>query len=108
MLEVHAPHEAPRTWKGFFIHIATIVIGLFIAVGIEKTVEFLHHRHIRGQLEQQMQEVFAGDLQSDADSIRQFDLLREYLLQLRAAIIGRLARWHDLMVRLVNAWGYAG
>jgi hypothetical protein len=32
MLEVHAPHEALHTWKGFFIHIATIVVGLFIAV----------------------------------------------------------------------------
>ena len=28
MLDVHAPHEVPHTWKGFFIHIATIVIGL--------------------------------------------------------------------------------
>jgi hypothetical protein len=90
MLEVHAPHEAPHTWKSFFIHIATIVIGLFIAVGLEQSVEFFHHRHIRDQLEEQMQEVFAGDLQSDADSIKQFDLLRAYLLQLRAAIIGRL------------------
>src|ERR1700679_3449926 len=90
MLEVHAPHEAPHTWKSFFIHIATIVIGLFIAVGLEQTVEFFHHRHIREQLEEQMQEVFAGDLESDADSIKQFDLLRAYLLQLRAAIIGRL------------------
>jgi hypothetical protein len=90
MLEVHAPHEATHTWKGFFIHIATIVIGLFIAVGIEQTVEYFHHRHIRKQLEEQMRDVFAGDLQSDADSIRQFGLLREYLLELRAAIIGRL------------------
>jgi hypothetical protein len=90
MLEVHAPHEASHTWKGFFIHIATIVIGLFIAVGIEQTVEYFHHRHIREQLEQQMQEVFAGDLQSDVGSLSQFVQLREYLLQLRAAIIGRI------------------
>ncbi len=90
MLEVHAPHEAPHSWKGFFIHIATIVIGLFIAVGLEQTVEFFHHRHLSEQLQAQMQEVFAGDLQSDADSIKQFGLLREYLSQLRAAIIGRL------------------
>jgi hypothetical protein len=40
MLEAHAPQEALHTWKGFFIHIATIVIGLFIAVGLEQTVEF--------------------------------------------------------------------
>jgi hypothetical protein len=45
MLEVHAPHESIHTWKSFFIHIATIVIGLLIAVALEQTVEFFHHRH---------------------------------------------------------------
>src|ERR1035441_4939530 len=45
MLDFHPPHEALHTWKGFFIHIATIVIGLCIAVGLEQTVEFFHHRH---------------------------------------------------------------
>jgi hypothetical protein len=41
MLDVHPPHEAIHTWKGFFIHIATIVIGLLIAIGLEQTVEVL-------------------------------------------------------------------
>jgi hypothetical protein len=34
MLDVHPPQEASHSWKGFFIHIATIVIGLCIAVGL--------------------------------------------------------------------------
>ena len=38
MLDVHAPHETVHSWKDFFIHIATIVIGLLIAVGLEQTV----------------------------------------------------------------------
>jgi hypothetical protein len=45
MLDVHAPHEPISTWKGFVLHIATIVIGLLIAVGLEQTIEFIHHRH---------------------------------------------------------------
>jgi hypothetical protein len=45
MLDVHPPHHAASTWRDFFIHIATIVIGLCIAVGIEQTVEHFHHRH---------------------------------------------------------------
>ena len=45
MLDVHPPHQATHSWKDFFIHIATIVIGLLIAVGLEQTVEFFHHRH---------------------------------------------------------------
>lgn len=44
MLEVHAPHDAPHSWKDFFIHIATITTGLLIAVGLEQTVEYVHHR----------------------------------------------------------------
>jgi hypothetical protein len=44
MLDVHAPHEDLHTWKSFFIHLATIVIGLLIAVGLEQTVEYFHHR----------------------------------------------------------------
>jgi hypothetical protein len=90
MLEVHAPHESIRTWKSFLIHIATIVIGLFIAVGLEQTVEFFHHRHIRDQLEEQMREVFAGDLQSDAANVEQLNGLREYLSEVRAAVIAHL------------------
>ncbi len=44
MLDVHPPHSPTHTWKDFFIHIATIVIGLLIAVGLEQTVEAIHHR----------------------------------------------------------------
>ena len=44
MLDVHAPHETIGSWRTFFIHLATIVIGLLIAVGLEQTVEYFHHR----------------------------------------------------------------
>jgi hypothetical protein len=44
MLDVHPPHHAAHTWRDFFIHIATIVIGLLIAIGLEQTVEYFHHR----------------------------------------------------------------
>src|ERR1700730_5806902 len=48
MLDVHAPHEPIHTWKSFFIHIATIVIGLLIAVGLEQAVEAIHwHKQVQ-------------------------------------------------------------
>jgi hypothetical protein len=60
MLDVHPPHEAAHTWKDFFIHIATIAVGLLIAVGLEQTVEYLHHRHelkeVRAQLEEEREQ----------------------------------------------------
>jgi hypothetical protein len=50
MLDVHPPHAPTHTWRDFFIHIATIVIGLLIAIGLEQTVEAIHHHHQREEL----------------------------------------------------------
>jgi hypothetical protein len=54
MLDVHPPHPPTHTWKYLFIHIATIVVGLFIAVGFEQTVEGAHHRHQQHELEERL------------------------------------------------------
>lgn len=62
MLDVHPPHHAANSWRDFFIHIATIVVGLLIAIGLEQTVEALHHRHQRKQLKE--------DLRTEAESNR--------------------------------------
>ncbi|MEO8742467.1 MAG: hypothetical protein ABI365_04660 [Lysobacteraceae bacterium] len=45
MLDIHVPEHATRTWRDFFIHIATIVVGLLIAIGLEQTVESIHEHH---------------------------------------------------------------
>ena len=45
-MEVHAPHHPLNSWRDFFVHIATIVVGLLIAIGLEQTVEWFHHRHV--------------------------------------------------------------
>ena len=92
MLDVHAPHEALHTWRGFFTHIAIIVVGLFIAVGLEQTVVLVEHRHQRAQLEEQMHGVFRSDLQHDTENFRQLSAFRAYLVELQAAVVGRLER----------------
>jgi hypothetical protein len=50
MLDIHVP-QATHTWKDFFIHVGTICVGLLIAVGLEQTVEAIHHHHQRVELE---------------------------------------------------------
>lgn len=45
MLDIHDAHHAASTWREFLIHIATIVLGLCIAVALEQTVEYFHHRY---------------------------------------------------------------
>ena len=54
MLDVHPAHHAASTWRDFFIHIATIVLGLLIAIGLEQSVEWVHHRNQRHHLEEDL------------------------------------------------------
>jgi hypothetical protein len=44
-MEVHPPEHPIFTWKQFFIHMATVCLGLLIALGLEQLAENLHHRH---------------------------------------------------------------
>jgi hypothetical protein len=50
MLDVHPSHAPIRGWRDFFVQIATIVVGLCIAVGIQQTVELIQHRSQRAEL----------------------------------------------------------
>ena len=87
MLDVHPIHGAAHSWKDFFIHIATISVGLFIALGLEQTAEYAHHRHQltearrdlvaelgenRHQLEMNIEETqkIAADLDADIAFLR--------------------------------------
>ena len=46
VLDVHPPHEAAHSWRDILIHLATITVGLFIALSLEGCVEWQHHRHL--------------------------------------------------------------
>lgn len=50
-MEVHPPDHPIFTWKQFLIHMATVCLGLLIALGLEQGVEALHRHHERHQLE---------------------------------------------------------
>jgi hypothetical protein len=55
MLDVHPAHHAATTWKEFLIHIATIVLGLLIAIGLEQTVEHFHNRREVAKVRRELQ-----------------------------------------------------
>jgi hypothetical protein len=54
MLDVHPPEHTPHTWRDFLIHIATIVVGLVIAIGLEQAVEAIHHHRQRTELREDL------------------------------------------------------
>ena len=79
MLDVHPPHAPTHTWKDFFIHIATIVVGLIIAVGLEQTVERVHqHYELRETRE-------ALDRERDANR-RRMEVNTRHWLEMDAAL----------------------
>lgn len=49
MIDIHPPHHAATTRRDFFIHLSTVVLGILIAIGLEQTVEYLHHRHLASE-----------------------------------------------------------
>ncbi len=89
MLDVHVPHKTEHTWTNFIIHIATITVGLFIAIGLEQTVEYFHHLHQRHQLEEDLRDELRADLKRDAEDFRIFNQIRAYTVDLKSAVSAR-------------------
>jgi hypothetical protein len=73
VLEVHPPSEPVHGWRDFLIHLATITIGLLIALSLEGCVEFWHHRSLVHEAEESMQTEIranAEELQGALDDVR--------------------------------------
>ena len=80
MIDIHPPHESVHTWRDFLIHIATIVIGLLIAIGLEQTVELFHHRHQVAETRQALQREINLDIQLFAIQTDEFHRFAPRLL----------------------------
>jgi prefoldin subunit 5 len=84
MLDVHPPHAPTHTWRDFLIHIATICVGLLIAIGLEQAVEAIHHHHQRIELEAQLR----NEAQRNLDLVQQnIDRLQAQLAWYNANIV---------------------
>jgi hypothetical protein len=102
MLDVHVPHEVLHTWKGFFIHIATIVVGLFIAVALEQSVEAIN-RHsevaaLREDLHQESRQILADANNSETAHLYEVRWLTTRIAQAQLAIRER----HPIGPRATN------
>jgi hypothetical protein len=86
MLDVHPPHAPTHTWKDFFIHIATIVVGLILAVGLEQGVEALHHAHQRNELH----EALRADTEKTIEDTEAVERYRSGGVQWLNGIIGEI------------------
>jgi hypothetical protein len=108
MLDVNAPQEGLHTWKGFFIHIATIVVGLFIAVTLEQSVEAINRHHevaaLREDLRQESRQIIVDARKSEAAHLYEIRWLATRIAQTQLAIRER----HPIALRENNdVPGYA-
>jgi len=71
-MEVHAPHKRIHSIKEFLVHLFAITIGLLIALGLESSVEWLHHRHLARDARENIFQEFRANQQ---DVIRQLNAL---------------------------------
>jgi hypothetical protein len=90
MLDVHPPHQAAHTWRDFFLHIATICVGLLIAIALEQSVEALHRQHERSQLRASLHgellEIESDTVTSEATLADRKEWLRARIGKVQAAV----------------------
>jgi hypothetical protein len=89
MIDIHPAHHAATTRRDFFIHLGTIVLGIFIAIGLEQTFEYFHHLHQRHQLEDNLRAELRTDLTRDVRNFRVFADIRAYTVELKSAVTAR-------------------
>lgn len=90
MLDVHVPQKSEHTWTDFAIHIATICVGLLLAIGLEQGVEWLHHRHELHTLRENLHEEDEKILRDNADELRASTAALAWLDQRMALVQDRI------------------
>lgn len=66
MLDVHAPEHGIHGGRDFFLHLFTITCGLLIALGLEASVEAMHHRHQRQEAEEKIRQ----EIRTNAETLK--------------------------------------
>jgi hypothetical protein len=77
---IHGGHGAFGGWRDFLIHILIIAIGLCLALSLEQSVEYLHHRH---QLQETRRALWQERLENRQTFARQTDAWRRMVAELQ-------------------------
>jgi hypothetical protein len=86
MLDVHSLRHAPNTWRDFFVHIATISVGLLIAIGLEQTVEYFHRLHERHDLQAELRSEGLHNREGIRSALRYLDAVANWDLLAKQAV----------------------
>jgi len=106
MLDVHPPHNPTHTWRDFFIHIATIVLGLIIAVGLEQTVEALHHHHQLQKAREELREEVNANRRGASTQLACVHQVQDELNADMALLLAHRATNQPLTAKLNFDWSF--
>jgi len=110
VLDVHPPHEPLYGWRDFFIHLATITIGLLIALSLEGCVEWRHHRNLVHEAEASLQREIrsnAQNLQGTLNDVhKQQETLKQDILVLKKIIANPKVENRDEMAISFHISGF--
>jgi len=84
-MHIHRPKPL-HGWREVLFEIGIIVVGIVIAVGLEQTVEFFHHRHQREQLEAALQRDGQANRRYIKDDIANAQIILDWALGQAAAL----------------------
>lgn len=87
MIDIHPPQHAAITRRDFFIHLGIVVLGILIAIGLEQSVEYLHHRHQVAELSEQMRVEAQNNIPLIRESIARLNVQNGYVQSLEQALL---------------------
>ncbi len=70
MIDIHPPQHGSMTRRDFFVHLGIVVLGILIAIGLEQSVEYIHHAHERQELRKDLRDENGKALRDNADTLR--------------------------------------
>jgi hypothetical protein len=80
MIDIHPPQHAAMTRRDFFVHLGIVVLGILIAIGLEQSVEYFHHRHQVVETRRALQQETALNIRLFAIQTEEFNRFAPRLL----------------------------
>lgn len=107
MLDVHPPRGDIHSWKGFFLHIVTITIGLLIAIALEQSVEYVHHLNQLQAVRRELVAELGVNRRMATKNLASFDKLDETLARNMALLLAARASHTPPSGKLDYSWDFA-
>ena len=85
-MEVHPAHGSIHSVKEFMVHLLAITIGLLLALGLEASVEWVHHRHLVQSARENISQEIHNNQQSLASELNALPVEEQQLKEILSVV----------------------